>query len=471
MQEVIKGILLPVVDFVRLRGYPCPDLFDVASVDEVTFRASRRRIDWDDYVRIYERLAEEVGGPDALGEVIGQMVTPGLDWMLRNSTNPELLLRVWSVLAPSLYGHLKIEVSRTGPQEIELRLGVPPHAAPSDLYFRACVPVLRTWVRRLQPDARVSALAIQPRAATLRVEEVPVERSRLSQVTRLPMELFAELSDVGADLLATTRQLFDVRSRLEAVDQTLAAIQTLGTRLPRVCGLGAQAPAEQVLATVPGLVGLRAWRLLDNGDSESCFEVGAEAGGWQGADVLRGGKVIGRVEASPPNLHGLPTASLIAPWLALAWQANPSSLAPSRAGALFIVRPDGTLQWTNGAARAWLLSTPDGERRVRDALTGRDPLFDVQPLGDPPSPCVVALIDDARDLVERVTAATAAWSLTPTQTEVLEALVRGLSNKEIAAELGNAEATVESHVTRILRKAGVTGRTALVSRFWTGAWT
>ncbi|MFN7145599.1 MAG: response regulator transcription factor, partial [Myxococcota bacterium] len=54
------------------------------------------------------------------------------------------------------------------------------------------------------------------------------------------------------------------------------------------------------------------------------------------------------------------------------------------------------------------------------------------------------------------------------QSQVLRGVVRGLSNKEIASELGNAEATVEVHVTRLLRKAGAGGRTALVTRFWGG---
>lgn len=73
-----------------------------------------------------------------------------------------------------------------------------------------------------------------------------------------------------------------------------------------------------------------------------------------------------------------------------------------------------------------------------------------------------------RDLEERVRTAASAWQLTPAQAQVLKGVVRGLSNKEIASELGNAEATVEVHVTRLLRKAGAPGRTALVTRFWGG---
>lgn len=58
--------------------------------------------------------------------------------------------------------------------------------------------------------------------------------------------------------------------------------------------------------------------------------------------------------------------------------------------------------------------------------------------------------------------------LTARQSEVFAPLVRGLSNKEIGALLGCAEKTVELHVTQILQKARVQGRTQLIARFWAG---
>lgn len=59
------------------------------------------------------------------------------------------------------------------------------------------------------------------------------------------------------------------------------------------------------------------------------------------------------------------------------------------------------------------------------------------------------------------------FGLTPRQVEVMERLVQGESNKDIAAWLGCAEHTVELHVTGLLRRAGVTNRAELVARFWT----
>lgn len=53
--------------------------------------------------------------------------------------------------------------------------------------------------------------------------------------------------------------------------------------------------------------------------------------------------------------------------------------------------------------------------------------------------------------------------LTARETEVLNLIVHGNSNKEIGDELGISEGTVKSHVNNILDKLGVTDRTQAVS--------
>jgi DNA-binding NarL/FixJ family response regulator len=49
--------------------------------------------------------------------------------------------------------------------------------------------------------------------------------------------------------------------------------------------------------------------------------------------------------------------------------------------------------------------------------------------------------------------------LTPTETKVLHGVGSGLMNKQIAFELGIAEATVKVHMTAIMRKLKVRNRT------------
>ena len=49
--------------------------------------------------------------------------------------------------------------------------------------------------------------------------------------------------------------------------------------------------------------------------------------------------------------------------------------------------------------------------------------------------------------------------LTLREIEVLEQIVHGKNNKEIAAELVISETTVKTHINRLLGKLGVTDRT------------
>lgn len=54
--------------------------------------------------------------------------------------------------------------------------------------------------------------------------------------------------------------------------------------------------------------------------------------------------------------------------------------------------------------------------------------------------------------------------LTPTEQRVAELVGVGRRNAEVAAELGIAVKTVETHLTRIYRKLGVRSRTELAAR-------
>src|SRR5215212_9094158 len=66
----------------------------------------------------------------------------------------------------------------------------------------------------------------------------------------------------------------------------------------------------------------------------------------------------------------------------------------------------------------------------------------------------------AERLAERMNAS----ELTDRELEVLQEIVKGKSNKEIASTLGISEATVKSHINNILGKLGVTDRTQAATR-------
>jgi DNA-binding NarL/FixJ family response regulator len=67
------------------------------------------------------------------------------------------------------------------------------------------------------------------------------------------------------------------------------------------------------------------------------------------------------------------------------------------------------------------------------------------------------------EVAERLTESFGQHGLTAREQEVLSLVARGLSNKEIAAELGTAAGTVKIHVQNILQKLSVADRTEAVT--------
>jgi DNA-binding NarL/FixJ family response regulator len=54
-------------------------------------------------------------------------------------------------------------------------------------------------------------------------------------------------------------------------------------------------------------------------------------------------------------------------------------------------------------------------------------------------------------------------ALSPRELEILQAVARGLSNKDIGRQLYVSEATVKTHLLRVFSKLGVDDRTAAVT--------
>ena len=75
---------------------------------------------------------------------------------------------------------------------------------------------------------------------------------------------------------------------------------------------------------------------------------------------------------------------------------------------------------------------------------------------------------DGDRIANRLEAVRRSHDLKPRQIEVLARIVRGYSNKEIAADLECAENTVEYHLTQLLRRTALSGRTQLAAWFWSG---
>ena len=109
-----------------------------------------------------------------------------------------------------------------------------------------------------------------------------------------------------------------------------------------------------------------------------------------------------------------------------------------RAGAsaflLKTIEPDGLVAAVRTVVDGDMLVAPEVTRRLVEAFTTRGPA--------PPSPLLAAL--SAREL------------------EVVHRISRGMTNAEIAADLYLGEATIKSHVVRILGKLGLRDRVQIV---------
>jgi DNA-binding CsgD family transcriptional regulator len=68
--------------------------------------------------------------------------------------------------------------------------------------------------------------------------------------------------------------------------------------------------------------------------------------------------------------------------------------------------------------------------------------------------------------LDRLALAAHRWQLSPRETSVLSHLIHGHSNKGVAKKLTCSERTVEQHVRKMLGRAGVKGRSALLVKFW-----
>jgi DNA-binding CsgD family transcriptional regulator len=106
------------------------------------------------------------------------------------------------------------------------------------------------------------------------------------------------------------------------------------------------------------------------------------------------------------------------------------------------------------------------KRRAQGTLDGMfDTLHEMigETLRSPAEPAPAPPLDGAKERLHHIAET---YRLTPRQTEVLEGIVAGLANKEIAARHGCGESTVELHVTNLFRRLRVQSRTQLIAKFW-----
>ncbi|MEJ7599920.1 MAG: LuxR C-terminal-related transcriptional regulator [Kofleriaceae bacterium] len=143
------------------------------------------------------------------------------------------------------------------------------------------------------------------------------------------------------------------------------------------------------------------------------------------------------------------------------------SLLEAIPAAAFLIGANAAVQHANPAGAALLASEGTETREaLADALRGRRSDVELTVIAAPGLPVTyLALMRRCRaNTTAQLEVARTRWSLTRRQMEVLERVLRGDSNKEIAADLGVSTRAVELHVTRLFEKLGVKGRAALAGR-------
>ena len=120
--------------------------------------------------------------------------------------------------------------------------------------------------------------------------------------------------------------------------------------------------------------------------------------------------------------------------------------------------PEQLIEAVQVVARGDALLSPDVTRRVIEAVAasaGRRPV--------PPQPEALATAVENRGPIERAVPAerpapAELATLTDREREVLELLAEGISNAEIAQRMWVGEATVKTHVSKVLMKLGLRDR-------------
>lgn len=394
--------------------------------------AGRRRVNWEFYADVAECFVQRAGGADEAARLAGDLHlgTGHLDWVLSSRFAAPHLYRQACALAPRAWRNLEVDVT---PEGDALRIDA-----------------------RLREGSGGAAFFL-------------VSRGSLAQ---LPARAGLGVAEVVTLDLGATRASWRVRPPRNPTADPLAGLDDRDT-VTR--DLGRSLAASDDRAALEGVL----------------TRVAREQGDPSGVRLL----AAPRPHALPVVLRGEPLAWLVSgeagltamgpllPWIALALDrirahalSRESRLAAhalhARAGASFVVDDGGRLAWANGPGWAWLAAAREGQAQVsRAARRGcSDATFVVRAMGEPRGHVVVTLSDPEADARDRATAATSAWGLTPTEGLVLADVLRGLGNKEVGMELGITEATVEVHMTRIFRKAGIQGRAALISRVWSTAW-
>jgi two-component system NarL family response regulator len=115
-------------------------------------------------------------------------------------------------------------------------------------------------------------------------------------------------------------------------------------------------------------------------------------------------------------------------------------------------------------ARFIVLTTYDGDEDIYRALKAGARAYLLKGMTSEDLIATIRTVHSGKShippaIAEKLAQRMGSEDLTPREFDVLEQIVNGMSNKEIAVELEVSEATVKTHINSLLGKLGVTDRT------------
>jgi two-component system NarL family response regulator len=124
----------------------------------------------------------------------------------------------------------------------------------------------------------------------------------------------------------------------------------------------------------------------------------------------------------------------------------------------------GRIRMETPQARFIVLTTYDGDEDIYRALQAGAKAYLLKGMTSEELIATIRMVHEGKsyippEIAQKLAARMGTEELTPREFDVLEQIVRGKSNKDIAIELEISEATVKTHINSLLSKLNVTDRT------------
>jgi DNA-binding CsgD family transcriptional regulator len=381
------------------------------ALDGFDERAPFGRMAWDEYAEVFDRLEVALGGPAATEAFSREVLqsSRAIRALAAQILDLEQLTRFgFERLGPALFHHVGTRVDVTPDRRMRVEFAIPAGARGSMPWARANIATLDAYAALLGlPEVRVSG-DLHPHGGVLRCA-LPTPRTlqaRAAAALRAGLDALVFGAADERDDLAPIALAHDLPE--EVTDHALAeAANEIGQRLAGLDDLAALARELDAHLRSRFLVADVRLLVRRGGSLDPALPSMAADVSRAGATLVRPlyalGRDVGRLEVDLDPAARPRELDLLVPFVALGVDR---CLATS-------ARPGGAPP-ASTAGRA--------------------------PEADAPSP----------------------WSLTPRERAVLDLVLRGLANKDVAATLGCGVKNVESALSRLFRKVGVENRTALV---------